>query len=41
MHAHVQENPSRLQFFNLNFVEEQENRAGAKSSRVCALENNQ
>ena len=36
MHAHVQEYPSRPQFFNLNFVEEQENGAGAKS-RVCVL----
>ena len=34
MHAHVQEYPSRPQFFNLNFVEEQENGAGAKS-RAC------
>ena len=36
MHAHVQEYPSRPQFFNLNFVEEQENGAGAKS-HVCVL----
>ena len=32
MHAHVQEYPSRPQFFNLNFVEEQENGARAKSN---------
>ena len=36
MHAHVQEYPSRPQFFNLNFAEEQENGTGAKS-RVCVL----
>ena len=36
MHAHVQARPSRPQCFNLNFVEEQENGAGAKS-QVCVL----
>ena len=36
MNAFVQEYPSRPQFLNLNFVEEQENGAGAKS-RVCVL----
>ena len=34
--SHVQAYPSRTQFFNLNFVEEQENGAGAKSY-VCVL----
>ena len=34
MLARVQAYPSRPQFFNLNFVEEQENGAGA---RVCGV----
>ena len=38
MHANVQAYPSRPHFFNLNFVEEQENGAGAKSHVcVCVL----
>ena len=36
MHAHVQAYPSRPQIFNLNFVEDQENGAAAKS-HVCVL----
>ena len=36
MHAHVQEYPSRPQLFNLNFVKEKENGAGAESL-VCVL----
>ena len=40
MYAHVQEYPSRPQFFNLNFVEEPENGVGAKS-RVCVCSSKQ
>ena len=36
MHAHVQAYLSRLQFFNLNFVEEQENRPEQRVTCVCS-----
>ena len=36
MHAHMQANPSRPQFFNLNFVEEQKTEQEQRVTCVCS-----